>query len=183
MSSQFFSSLRCCSKFSSDTFVLSAGACRLAAPLMANFNEFLFMCHQDKDKKGKEDKKDKKDAKKDAKKDKKDDKKKDKKDDKKKDKKDDKKKDKKDDKKKDKEQKTEKELESGESKHEQQPGCCSDIEDASIHNSGFFLNGNSVEGGSNIIIYGTGILSTYCVVRHFRVLSPHGTFYSVASYL
>eukprot|EP00802_Teleaulax_amphioxeia_P024697 Tamp_25435.p1 GENE.Tamp_25435~~Tamp_25435.p1 ORF type:complete len:247 (+),score=63.15 Tamp_25435:30-743(+) len=34
--------------------------------------------------------------------------------------------------------------------------CCGDSQDASIHNDGFYLNGNSLQGGSNVIIYGTG---------------------------
>ena len=36
-------------------------------------------------------------------------------------------------------------------------GCCPGVlEDSSIHNTGFYLNGNDLQGASNIIIYGTG---------------------------
>jgi hypothetical protein len=34
---------------------------------------------------------------------------------------------------------------------------CSVMEDASIHNEGFYLAGNKLEAGSNVIIYGTGM--------------------------
>lgn len=41
-------------------------------------------------------------------------------------------------------------------------GCCGGVtEDASIHNTGFFLNGNTVERGSNVIIYGNGATVTH----------------------
>jgi len=41
-------------------------------------------------------------------------------------------------------------------------GCCGGkTEDSSIHNTGFFLNGNTVDTASNVIIYGNGAKVTH----------------------
>jgi len=53
--------------------------------------------------------------------------------------------------------KEEKKAEKNEKKDEKKAaGCCGDVADASIHNDGFYLAGNKISGGSNVIIYGTG---------------------------
>jgi len=35
-------------------------------------------------------------------------------------------------------------------------GCCGSLADASIHNDGYYLAGNTLDKNSNVIIYGTG---------------------------
>ena len=57
---------------------------------------------------------------------------------------------------KDKEQKDEGKKDKGGKEKEAPPCCGGDSEDASITNSGFYLSGNALQGGSNIIIYGSG---------------------------